>query len=625
MPERMLSDGESHMTVKKLKNALLVTVFVLLFIFSAFLSVPNKSISAENGIINLSGQNFSERVVFDLNGQWAFYWKKLLGCGEIRDTNPDFYAKVPDTWNKYELNGEPLPGQGYATYRLRVVTDSDAGTRLGLRIKTLSSAYRLYVNDELIASAGQAADNAQAEVGRYKPQTVYFKVPSPEFDIIIQVSNFEHARGGFWDVIFLGGADSIAAYNTYATGKELFLIGVYTIVFLFHLLIYLQTDLKSFLYSSCLCISTAVMIDTVGENLLVGAISGLPLKAAIFIWYTSTNLVPLVLLLFINELFKTEFSKIVLRVYILLTAVFQLVFILLPPGEYTKLAFACDIHNSAGFICAASFIVAGMRKGCKDGGLHLLSMAIVLVSYVHDTIYYANMIHDSIGEVFYFGVFLFIYIQMITQSRQLKDFLNRKAAAEMAFLQAQIKPHFLYNALNTVVSISRYDTDQARSLLINFSNYLRRSFDFRDLSQFSSLKNELELVRAYVDIGKAQYEERLEVSFDVCDDMELNVPVLMLQPVVENAICHGVLPKSEGGRVEISVKRKGSVLEFTVKDSGVGMDPEKLKSVLSRGSADGVGLSNIDDRLRRLYGKGLQIKSRAGEGTEVSWSVKLNG
>lgn len=612
------------MIQRKLKYAVFFAVLILLLIFASFLSVPDKTIEAENGVLNLNGQNFNERVIFKLDGQWAFYWNKLLDYGDIHSTNSDLYANVPDTWNKYELNGETLPGRGFATYRLHITSDVDAGTRLGLRIKTLSSAYRLYVNDELIASAGQVADNAQDEIGRYKPQTVYFQAPSGDFDIIVQISNFEYARGGLWNSLYLGSADNISSYNTFSTGKEIFLIGVIIIVFLFHLSVYLQTGMKSFLYSSCLCLSAAVMLDTVGESIIISSLAGLPLKTAIFIWYTSTNLEPFFLLLFINELFKTEFSKITVKIYSLLTVAFQLAFILLTASKYTELAFACDIHNIAGFVCAFLFIVVGMRKGYKDGWMQLLGMVIVLVTYIHDTLYYSNMIHDDIGETLYAGVFLFIYIQMITQSKQLKEFMNKNAAMEMAFLQAQIKPHFLYNALNTVVSISRYDADQARSLLIDFSNYLRRSFDFKDLSQFAPLKNEMELVRTYVDIGKAQYEERLEVSFDICEDQEIKVPVLMLQPVVENAMFHGVLPKSEGGRVEISVNRNGRMLEFTVKDNGVGMEPDMLQSILRHDSRSGVGLSNIDDRLKRLYGKGLQIKSCPGIGTEVTWSIQID-
>jgi len=612
------------MTQMKYKYAVLFAILIPLLLFANILSVPYETIPSENGTMDLSGHDFNERSIFKLDGQWAFYWNKLLDYESAQFEEPDIYVNVPNTWNKYKLNDQYLPGQGCATYRLHIITDADAGAQLGLRIKTLSSAYRLYVNNELAASAGQVSDNAEDETGRYKPQTVNFQAPAGEFDITIQISNFEHARGGLWDSIYMGSAESISSYHTYTTGKELFLIGAFIIVFLFHLAAYLQTGLKSFLYSSFLCASVPVMIDTVGEFLVFGSIEWLSLKAAIFIWYTSTNLVPLFLLLYISELFKTEFSKIATKIYFWSTIAFQIGFILLQPGKYTELALACDLHNVAGFVCAFLFIIIGMRKGAKNGWPQLLSMAVVLGCYIHDTLYYGNIIQDHLGEIFYVGVFLFIYIQMITQSKQMKDFLNKNAAMEMAFLQAQIKPHFLYNALNTFVSISRYDPDQARSLLIGFGNYLRRSFDLKDLSQFTSLKNELELVRTFVEIEKAQFEERLDVSFDVCDDQEVNVPVLMLQPVVENAILHGVLPKIEGGRVEISVNRNGKILEFTVKDNGVGMEPDKLSSVVSHESASGVGLSNIDGRLKRLYGKGLQIKSCPAIGTEVTWSIQIN-
>ena len=207
----------------------------------------------------------------------------------------------------------------------------------------------------------------------------------------------------------------------------------------------------------------------------------------------------------------------------------------------------------------------------------------------------------------------------------LKQSVDKAIASELRFLQAQIKPHFLYNTINTFISISRHDLEQARKLLIDFSNYLRRSFDFKGLSQIVPLRNEIELVKAYLDIEKVQYEERLEVSFEVCDDKEVKVPILMLQPVVENALYHGVLPKRKGGRIEVAIKKEEKMLVFTVRDDGVGMEEEKIRSVLECESGSGVGLANIDGRLKKLYGKGMQISSSPGIGTEIKWSVPADG
>ena len=206
---------------------------------------------------------------------------------------------------------------------------------------------------------------------------------------------------------------------------------------------------------------------------------------------------------------------------------------------------------------------------------------------------------------------------------QLKQSADRARASELAFLQAQIKPHFLYNALNTFVSISQYDIDKARNLIIDFGNYLRRTFDFKDLSQLAPLQNELELVRSYLEIEKARFEERIEVVYDITDDLEVRIPILILQPIVENAVIHGILPREEGGCIEIGIKRDETALRFRVKDNGAGMDMEKEGGIFEHKFGNGVGLSNIDNRLRKLYGKGLQIKSSPGRGTEVTWSVPI--
>ena len=207
---------------------------------------------------------------------------------------------------------------------------------------------------------------------------------------------------------------------------------------------------------------------------------------------------------------------------------------------------------------------------------------------------------------------------------QLKESVDKAIASELAFLQAQIKPHFLYNAINTFISISRYDVEQARKLLVDFSHYLRRSFDFRGVGQVVSLKQEIELVKAYLEIEKAQHEERLEVSLSLPDDTEARVPILVLQPVVENAIHHGVLPKREGGCVEVSIVKEENTLHFKVADNGTGMEEYQVRRLYEKEPEGGVGLSNINSRLQQLYGAGLAIESSPDAGTTVTWQVPLD-
>jgi sensor histidine kinase YesM len=305
-----------------------------------------------------------------------------------------------------------------------------------------------------------------------------------------------------------------------------------------------------------------------------------------------------------------------------ITALTQVFYTVAPSTLYTRFGRIANNVEALGGLCIIIIIAIGIYKKQKDGWLNITALIIILAAYVHDTLYWTNVINNAYGEIIYAGLFAFLFIQMIIQARRIKLFDDKNTAAELSFMQAQIKPHFLYNAINAFVSISRYDMDRARELLIRFSNYLRRSFDFKDLSQFVMLKNEVELAQAYVDIEKARFEEELEVTFDVCSDLEVKVPILMLQPIIENAINHGVLPKNGGGRVEISINRAGKFVRFSVRDNGVGMETEKLETI-KKNYGSGIGLFNIHRRLKKLYGKGLSIRSSIGAGTEITWSVPI--
>lgn len=584
-----------------------------------------KPIQAERGILNLTGWDLNEKGNIQLDGQWEFYWNKLLSYSDLQNEKPDLYANVPSAWNEYIVDGESLPGQGYATYRLHIKANISNDTQLGIRIYNFSSAYKLFINEKLIASNGKVGTSAKDEAGEYRPQPVFFNAPADEFDIIVQVSNFEYARGGFWYSMSIGSAAGIIALNDSIMGKEIFLIGALTIIMLFYFAVYiLRRDFKYCLYFSCLCFFVVAALDMVGQFILARIIPGITLKMLIYTWYSSTTWVLFFLLLFVHELFKSRFSGAVVKIYLGLAAMSQILYTFTPTTFYTGLGHISNLFDIIGILCTVIIVAIGIKNGHKDGWLNIVSMVIVLVSYIHDDLYWTNAISSSFGEIIYIGLLLFVFIQMVIQAQRIRMYHDYKTAAELSFLQAQIKPHFLYNAINTFISVSRYDIDQARELLINFSNYLRRSFDFKDLDQFVPLKNEIELAKAYIDIEKARFEERLDVNFEICDDLEVKVPILMLQPVIENAVNHGILSKPEGGRIDVSVKEEGRMLVFFVYDNGVGMDLKNENGIIKRGFGSGVGLFNIDSRLKKLYGKGLKIASSPGLGTEVTWCIPIN-
>jgi len=202
---------------------------------------------------------------------------------------------------------------------------------------------------------------------------------------------------------------------------------------------------------------------------------------------------------------------------------------------------------------------------------------------------------------------------------KLKSSVKLARDAEIAFLRSQIKPHFLYNALTAVAELCMTNPRQAEEVTLQLSRYLRSSFDFKHLDTMTTLNDELALVRAYVGIEQARFGARLRVEYEVDADPNLLIPPLMIQPLVENAIRHGVMSNSKGGVVSLFVKGSvGNGVTLRIEDNGCGMSPQKLHHVLNPNSAaKGIGLWNIGQRLRLLYGTDMRIESREGAGTRI--------
>ncbi|MCC3373762.1 ATP-binding protein [Cohnella sp. REN36] len=206
---------------------------------------------------------------------------------------------------------------------------------------------------------------------------------------------------------------------------------------------------------------------------------------------------------------------------------------------------------------------------------------------------------------------------------ELKQSVRERLRMEAAWLQAQIQPHFLFNTLNSIAALSEIDYEKMSALLEAFGHYLRASFDYRNLERLVPLEHELGLVRSYLYIEKERFDDRLHIRWEVDEGFPLQVPPLSIQPLVENAVRHGLLSREEGGEIHIRISAQEHEAEISVADNGVGMDAEAVRNILD-GRLDakaGVGLSNTDRRLKQLFGKGLQIQSVPNQGTIVRFVV----
>jgi two-component system LytT family sensor kinase len=187
--------------------------------------------------------------------------------------------------------------------------------------------------------------------------------------------------------------------------------------------------------------------------------------------------------------------------------------------------------------------------------------------------------------------------------------------ARMDALTSQINPHFLFNTLNTVSSLIRYDPDMARVVVLKLSNILRRLL--RKHETFVPLRDEISFIDDYLDIEVVRFgRDKLQI-FKEIDEQALDtfVPSMLLQPMIENAIKHGLAPKLEGGQIHVRAHRDDGRLRIQVEDNGLGISEERLLEVY----ATGIGISNVHERLRLLYGDQfkMDIQSQAGQGTQI--------
>ncbi|NQD64671.1 sensor histidine kinase [Bacillus haikouensis] len=200
--------------------------------------------------------------------------------------------------------------------------------------------------------------------------------------------------------------------------------------------------------------------------------------------------------------------------------------------------------------------------------------------------------------------------------------------SEVKALQAQISPHFLFNAINVIVSLIRINPDKARTLLISLSQFIRQNLSGSTKST-STLKEECQHVKAYLAIEEARFFDRLQVQYEVDEEaMQSVVPSITLQPLVENAIKHGMKNQSEGFILKISITSGNDGVTVKVEDNGDGIEASRLGTLLlepvESATGTGIALYNVNKRLEMIVGEraGLSIHSVKGEGTTVEFSLK---
>lgn len=623
--------------IKRISFIMTIVVTGLLLLLLPALSdsglTSENKMKAQRGKLDSAGWNLEQTPVLSLDGEWEFYWNRLLIPADFHSTDslqPDGYMLVPSLWNGKMINGNPLPVFGCATYRLILENVPFKGI-LGLNKKNARFSSKIYVNGQELMSDGIPAQQAADYKSGNTPELRFFDNAGDRIEIIVQVANYEYINSGIPAPLEIGTERDLLHQHQKSYLLALFVFGVlWTIAFLYLIFFVIARNrgVTEYLMPlfSLFCFLFAIGNGLTDQRPLLIFLPNIPFTLVFKLkdFFLSANFIVVIWIFnrVENGLLPLRLSKIISYAY----GSYLAAVMILPIHVYYKIhqiVMACNTVILIVFLMRVILLYIQKAEGL------LLSIAIFSVNlYSADSILFSLGLKKSSGfsqvYIMFFAIVMILLLSMqyFTAINRMKTSVMRTQEVEIAFLRAQIKPHFLYNSLSVIAALMTQQPQKAKNLLYDLTDYLRGSFHFENDDGMISLSGEMKTIKAYVSIVQARFKNLLEMEYDMEEGPDIMVPLLSIQPLVENAVRHGVLKRAEGGKVVLRMHREDKFVIFRVEDNGVGMQEETLVKIL-RGNytSDGVGLKNIQKRLELYDGARLTIESREGVGTIAALKI----
>ena len=600
--------------ISKIILVLALSIVMILYL-SLFVNINNKAdIQINQGYCDLSEIDLRNETVY-LDGVWEFY------PNEIKSENfyPSSYINVPQKWNDKENK--------IGTYRLRLQVAEEG--LYSLNIENIFSAYNLIINNREVIQNGCIGDSYETEISSWQPRIVQFYANSMDIEIVIQVTNYHNNKGGIINNISFGDSNKINKENIVHIIKSSIIIGSFActgiyLIFLFNIKNkqYVYLYLGGFCYFALLLesIIDASIIYYIFENISFNIISKLE-----YISYIGTIIT---LRLFLKSIFINEINKTSYRIIMTINIIYLICVFLLP----FKIFAYNDIIYIFILLINCFDVVINMLNAIKNKKnsaiLFLISILIMLFTIIIDILSKNNYININIKSNNYmFGITVFLLCQIYILSEEVKDAFENYAKAkemEIAFLQAQIAPHFIFNTLNNIYCLMNESIEKARELILNFSDFLRvkHKFDYRK-EVFYTLKEEISLIESYIKIENSRFNDGIYFKTYINEECEsVLIPPLLLQPIVENSIKHGF--RSKNITISIYALKKGNNIEISICDNGQGMGNNIISQIFNDDKKNsGVGLKNVNFRLIKFYNSNLNIFSEISKGTKIVFEIPM--
>jgi signal transduction histidine kinase len=649
---------------------------------------------ARQGLLDLRGHDISRRSA-TLSGEYEFFWRKFVparapdGADSAAAHVPDAYAIVPGAWNALVVGsqGEAIGGDGFATYRLRVLLRPSGN--LGLRVPTMHTAFRLYVNGELLCANGRPGKTAAESRPGYFPQVVEIPGQVDRLDLVLHISNFHHRKGGTWTHIDLGDVALLGAARERGLLFDFFLFGSVLIMGFYHCGLFLMRRRdRSTLYFGLFCLLVAVRIFTTGEHYLLQLLPDMDWDWYVKIQYWGFYLAVPAFGSFAYHAFPHEFPPWLYRLGWFFGGAFALIVLFTPARIFSYTMDPYQIWTVlAGLAMIAVLLLSLHRK--RDGAfLYMIGWLILFTTMVNDILYNSEIVQTIL--LVPLGFFLFVVMQSIflalrisrafetaerlsetledaihERTRELEDSRDQlEVAKEQAERSDRAKSEFLATMsheirtpLNSILgtaslleesTLSGEQKEQVSILNRAGHRLLTLINEILDLSKIEAGKLNLESVpfsvrEVLADLqGLMGNRARLKgiMLESICPpdvpERSLGDPDRLAQ-VLLNLVSNAIKFTERGGvTLNVEIVRRDQqavVMRFSVTDTGIGIAPDKQQRIFeSFVQADqddarryeGTGLGlAISRRLVELMGGHLYLESEEGEGSVFWFDIRL--
>ena len=624
-------------------RAFAIGLFVVLLLFLVYWALDmlnlsynyrgnyEQSIRVENGVIDFVDFADTDLQLIDarinFGGEWRFYYNKWIITDEI-NSEPDGLIYVPSRWTGLRFNGgEPLPRGGFASYVLTMKNVRE-GQNIAIRILKCDTAYRIFANGTLITTFGTMSKNiSETRISYdYEQPNEYITTAKEDVSIVVEIANA--GFGGLNDSATIAriGEGTDAPTQYFINNTPLLLAGIIFSFTLINLIMVFSLFGKKKEWTMAVFL-LAVFVHYMFSKSMFFVLLRFFTQSPPFVFYVLNMLSGCLMLIsflwHIRHEKVTDFSK---RTQIVLTAVIcvsYLVYYLMVGTFWQMIPFILLLAVMSVILYR---MLRSMLKGVRFSFVYTFFMVLSMVIFLYEGMdFWSGVVFGSDQPVTLLVTSIMIIMSVVyfVRMRQntimaMKSIQLEKDYTEMrhATMLAQIKPHFVFNSLTSIQNMYHESIEDGDTALNCFSKHLRSNVesDTRDLIPF---EDEILNINNYFNLENMRLSDKITLLFDI-EYFDFNVPILSLQPLIENAIKYARTETKENGYIQIITRRENDNIIITVRDNGVGFDTTSI-------SPSSKGLANIIERFKYCLNADISVESKTGEGTTVSILIPCAG